>query len=53
MPPEATLRGGQGLLVVFKNGAMLSVAVFDDGTRDAATRRGLMERIGRIAAGRM
>ena len=50
---KASYSSSQGLLVVFKNGAMLSIAVFDDGTKDEAARRALMEQIGKIAAGRM
>lgn len=45
----------QAILVVFKNGSLLTVAVFDDGSgsTDEAARLDRMKQIGAIAAGRM
>ncbi len=43
----------QGALVVLKNGSVLSVAVFDDGSADAGVVVDLMKQIGSLAAGRM
>ena len=50
---KAAYDPNQGALVVLKNGAVLSVAVFDDGTADAGEIVDLMKQIGSIAAGRM
>lgn len=63
--PTATEIGGigekaaydpsQGALVVLRNGAVLTVSVFDDGsgTTDEATRLDQMKQIAAAAAGRM
>lgn len=50
---KAACNPNQATLVILKNGAVLSVAVFDDGTSDEAARVDLMKQIGSIAAGRM
>lgn len=52
---QAAYDPSQGTLLILKNGAVLSVAVFDDGSGspDAAARLELMKKIGSIAAGRM
>jgi hypothetical protein len=50
---KAAYDPNQGALVVLKNGAVLSIAVFDDGTAGADVVLGLMKQIGSAAAGRM
>lgn len=50
---KAAYNPNQAVLVILKNGAVLTVAVFDDGTRDEAARVELIKQIGTIAAGRM
>lgn len=50
---KAAYDPNQGALLVLANGAVLSVAVFDDGTAGADVILDLMKRIGSAAAGRM
>jgi hypothetical protein len=50
---KAAYNPNQAVLVILNNGAVLTVAVFDDGTMDEAARVELMKQIGTIAAGRM
>jgi hypothetical protein len=50
---KAAYNPNQASLIVLKNGSVLTVAVFDDGTSDEAARLELMKQIGSIAAGRM
>jgi hypothetical protein len=52
---KAAYDPSQGVLLVLKNGAVLSIAVFDDGSgsTDEATRLDQMKQIGAAAAGRM
>jgi hypothetical protein len=53
MGDRAAYDPNQGVLVVLKADKVLTVAVFDDGSTDAAARLELMKQIGSIAAGRM
>jgi hypothetical protein len=50
---KASYDPAQGALLVLKNGAVLTVAVFNDGTQDEARVLDLMKQIGAAAAGRM
>lgn len=52
---KASYDPSQGALLVLKNGAILTIAVFDDGSgsTDEAVRLDLMKQIGATAAGRM
>lgn len=50
---KAAYDPSQGALITIKNGAVLTIAVFDDGTANEAARLELMKQIGSIAAGRM
>ncbi|MEX1168735.1 MAG: hypothetical protein WEE50_01195 [Chloroflexota bacterium] len=50
---KALYNPNQAILLVLKNGALLTVAVFDDGSAGEAARLELMKQIATIAAGRM
>jgi hypothetical protein len=50
---KAAFNPNQGLLVIAKGDGVLSIAVYDDGTKSEAERVELMKAIGSIAAGRM
>lgn len=50
---KAAYDPSQGALVTIKNGAVLTIAVFDDGNMDEAARFELMKQIASTAAGRM
>jgi hypothetical protein len=50
---KAAYDPSQGALVTIKNGAVLTIAVFDDGNTDEAARFELLKQIASTAAGRM
>lgn len=50
---KASYDPAQGALLVLQSGAVLTVAVYNDGTQDEATILDQMKRIGAAAAGRM